>query len=563
MKKVLLFFAMVFAACTAFAETKDVTFDIGVTKGISYTGEDGSPVAGHQVVTLDGVTIESDIDAIWSSQYRFYKNSVNTFSTAKGEIVKIEFTCTAAGTANYGPGNFTAEDGEYTYEDKVGTWTGSAASVTLTAATNQVRATKVVVTVDLGDAPAAVQVLSADDVVATSSYYIYTDARGGLTLDDANATTLRGTSEPNKEAQEVDGTNPLQQFAFINWEGELYLYSVGAGKFVNKAKTGKLEDTPEDPVYFRFADESTVVMYYDDSFNFNLGGSKQVTIDTWGAVESKKDAGNSWKIMPAAAFDPTPIIAALEDAKNSSTDITYKYMVDGKLWKTVTSTQKKGETVAAPEAQDFANILGYDEEAVVAEGLEVIVNCEENLPFEVTTDMTAPVYGYLRGHSNQIRYIYVDENGMGKDERVNEEKTEFEDNYVWCITGNLVDGFELYNLKHGVLRAAEGQTSVNGEASSVWQLRPGTAGSALTENFFALWQEDVTYLNCQGDLKYWDDNDQGSTFVFVVLSPEQIVSVESVATETTVAPLFDLTGRRVAAPVKGQLYIQNRRKMIF
>jgi phage baseplate assembly protein gpV len=38
------------------------------------------------------------------------------------------------------------DGGEYTYSGAVGTWTGNAASVVFTAASNQVRATQIVVT---------------------------------------------------------------------------------------------------------------------------------------------------------------------------------------------------------------------------------------------------------------------------------------------------------------------------------------------------------------------------------------------------------------------------------
>ena len=40
------------------------------------------------------------------------------------------------------------DGGDYTYADAVGTWTGSATEITFTAATNQVRASQIVVTID-------------------------------------------------------------------------------------------------------------------------------------------------------------------------------------------------------------------------------------------------------------------------------------------------------------------------------------------------------------------------------------------------------------------------------
>ena len=55
-------------------------------------------------------------------------------------------TCTANGSAKQGPGCFTG-DNYNASTGKEGTWSGNAASLTLTASSNQVRATKVEVTI--------------------------------------------------------------------------------------------------------------------------------------------------------------------------------------------------------------------------------------------------------------------------------------------------------------------------------------------------------------------------------------------------------------------------------
>ena len=66
-----------------------------------------------------------------------------------GLITKIEFNCTASGTTQYGPGNFKAASGTYTYSGKKGTWVGNSGSVVLTASGSQVRATSITVTMQL------------------------------------------------------------------------------------------------------------------------------------------------------------------------------------------------------------------------------------------------------------------------------------------------------------------------------------------------------------------------------------------------------------------------------
>lgn len=128
-----------------FAQTT-VTFD--VTKDKSASAD-----PGKVSITKDGVTIATT-EGIFGNglQYRIYKSQTFTATSTESNIQKIEFTCTASGTTKYGPGCFTNPTaGTYTYDGKVGTWVGDAASVSLTASLNQVRATKIVVTIGSTD----------------------------------------------------------------------------------------------------------------------------------------------------------------------------------------------------------------------------------------------------------------------------------------------------------------------------------------------------------------------------------------------------------------------------
>lgn len=144
MRKTLRFLLLSFLVMicgVSFAQTT-VTFDVAVDKSASAD-------AGEVSITKDGVTIATTQGIFGNgSQYRIYKSQTFTVTSTEGNIQKIEFTCTASGTAKYGPGCFTDPTaGTYTYDDKVGTWVGDAASVSLTASLNQVRATKIVVTI--------------------------------------------------------------------------------------------------------------------------------------------------------------------------------------------------------------------------------------------------------------------------------------------------------------------------------------------------------------------------------------------------------------------------------
>ena len=129
-----------------------VTFDADVDKGNA--SEDSSNQTPYSV-SKGGVTLDVTKGIIGKyndeCHYRVYQNESLTITSTVGNIVSVEFTCTANDDAKYGPGNFAVDGGSYTYSGPVGTWTGDAASVVFTASTAQVRASQIVVTIAEGD----------------------------------------------------------------------------------------------------------------------------------------------------------------------------------------------------------------------------------------------------------------------------------------------------------------------------------------------------------------------------------------------------------------------------
>ena len=80
-------------------------------------------------------------------QVSIYAGASLTITAPEGmKIEKIEFTCTAeVGSEKYSPDHLSSDAGNYSAEGNVGTWTGSANSVTFTA-NKQVRITAIVIT---------------------------------------------------------------------------------------------------------------------------------------------------------------------------------------------------------------------------------------------------------------------------------------------------------------------------------------------------------------------------------------------------------------------------------
>lgn len=182
-------------ASFSFAQTT-ITFDPQTDKGAN------SETAAKGSVTKDGVTIETSNGMLGAQnyktkayEYRFYKSSNMTVTSTVGTITKVVFTCTASGTTKFGPGCFelsTGSTGEYTSKDKIGTWVGAATTFSLTASTDQVRCTKVEVTVSDNGSVVAAPVVSGEESFFDKTTVTITAGEGAdiyYTVDGSDPTT--------------------------------------------------------------------------------------------------------------------------------------------------------------------------------------------------------------------------------------------------------------------------------------------------------------------------------------------------------------------------------------
>ena len=175
MRKLFTLFTMCLLATAAWGQTV-ITFVAGETVGQQPS------VSTEDEMSLDGITIHTTYGAFAAAQYRFGKNSTTTVTSSVGNIVKIEFVCTTDNPAS----GFSEPAG---MED--GVWEGSEGTVTFVAGNKQVRATKIIVTVDGGGLsapsikPAAGTYYNPIEVNITCSTR---DAKIYYTLDGSNPT---------------------------------------------------------------------------------------------------------------------------------------------------------------------------------------------------------------------------------------------------------------------------------------------------------------------------------------------------------------------------------------
>ena len=181
--------------------------DITITPG-DFTAVETSDYS----VTKDGITVSVVGSTVTADQMRIFKGKTITISSSVGNISKIVFTCTASGDAKYGPGSFNAQDG-YTFEDKTGTWTGSASEVVFTAEKNQVRATEIVVTVGGGD----VDTRTATTIEFADGFETRATCGKDESIKLPSAMVMAGTNElddrdvtwslSNEDLAQIDGKN--------------------------------------------------------------------------------------------------------------------------------------------------------------------------------------------------------------------------------------------------------------------------------------------------------------------------------------------------------------------
>ena len=140
MKKFLSLLALTLMSLSALGAT--VTF----TPATVHTSA-GEPTT----LSLDGVKINCTAGMFTrTDHYRFYANSTTTITSTVGRITKVEITCTGTPGNSHAPDLFTGEGYTYTPYGYVGTWEGLSDTISLTA-TAQVRATKIVVTLEGGE----------------------------------------------------------------------------------------------------------------------------------------------------------------------------------------------------------------------------------------------------------------------------------------------------------------------------------------------------------------------------------------------------------------------------
>ena len=214
----------------------------------------------------------------------------------------------------------------------------------------------------------------------------------------------------------------------------------------------------------------------------------------------------------------------------AAVNVTYNYVLDGTVKKTVIVEQAVGSAYAAP-AIDYVEFT-YPDGEVTAETTTVDVICTQNLPFAVSTDYANATWYYMTIRSNNQKYIARSESAP----YTNSKTITAGDNGLWAFKGNVFDGIQVINKGAGdgsTLGYAGTATGANvsmAEGETTWTIEEGNGGFILGQG------ENVYAHDYSSNLQIWNNtaaaSDAGSAFN--VFTAEELTNTQKTALQTLI-----------------------------
>ena len=374
------------------------------------------------------------------------------------------------------------------------------------------QATITVTGLDLAEPVDPSIVTSPEQISGTGLYTLVPmDAGRGVIYADASSTHLTTTGSANANA-------PAQQFMFAENGGKMYLYCVGAGKFVNdEGKYLNLTAAPGHYITVEAAPTSgymLIKMNGSDLINVSTGWTYGALAD-WNSV----DAGNQLvvKYIDEAS---TETIEALQAAFDTTAEITYSFVYGGNEIITQTVQGVKGEPY--PAFDTAALTIPYGVTATVPSGtvtddetvtVELTVGA---LPFEYVASGEPTTWYYAKIHSNFPSYMVSQ--GVGNNlpwkiggELITSVEEGNEDAYTWGFVGDLWTGFKIVNRAGGAIKSTgSGNVTMVDVADATAFIVMNSA--AANDGFCMLNATAGQYMNAQNvGINHWGEADAGST----------------------------------------------------
>ncbi len=380
-----------------------------------------------------------------------------------------------------------------------------------------------------------------------------TSSTGVICVPGTGATMLYMSTHASA-TQDIDATNINQRFAFLTTEnGDTYLYSLGAQKFVADNGTGTTllsEVTTECNVRFLASTGSAKENY---PLVVEVGGDYLcISNDSWWGdygyvVTNWNDTGDAGCMMAVVAYDPTAeeleLIAAANELLSTAATIVYEYKYNGNTLATQEAVAVKG--AAYPDLAIPALPLGYVVTGTKPSGtvsgnetVTIALSIDNNeVPFAFVEDGTpttwyyAQMHAYTTGGYNYRWFIAPAEDGTSIRTQDHEFAANETDAHLWGFVGTVEGGFKMVNKGSG-----DAIKSANSGVAQMSSVADATAfiamGSQIGADWFCMKNPAGNYLNSQGTvanatncdfvIKHWSANDGGSSFYLTEYVDEDV-----------------------------------------
>ena len=278
----------------------------------------------------------------------------------------------------------------------------------------------------------------------------------------------------------------------------------GEGNFLGANSWNTRIDETSAKYWTVTATEIDGATYYKFSQDFsNLTGSMGYDSGASGASLYCNKAGAQWALVPV----PDDVVT-----------VTFNYYLDGgtEIYATQSVQGISGTAYASPVLDyttgSVSGVFGKNDEAVS-------VQITSALPFQVSPDKDHLIWQALgiRPSNRICKFQYDGDDQIVSAPEVSNSSAEgFTDNQLWAFTGNLVDGFKIYNKAAGAdkwLRknGSEAQVSATDD-NNVWFVAAPNANANAdlsTDCCFHLANNNDCFNLQDGCVKFWWDKDVG------------------------------------------------------
>lgn len=373
----------------------------------------------------------------------------------------------------------------------------------VTAQTNEVKKIK------LGN-----QVTALADFEDGGYYLMFNTGRGTFLNEHADGSLW--LDYPHALAEFDNSTTESNFVVKLMKSGENWKFQLNSGKFIPVLSHGGAMSSSET------AAEFSVGVYAEGHFYINGTGGNNYQLNGNGTNGSVGSSGTltGWDKSNNAGGNSDYQFYRVEMETVQTVTVTYIYQLNGREYARREEVLAINAELPAAPVLDYLVVDSYDVETgtVIDKDTTVRLTCHESLPFVASENFSDATWYAIDIHSNNQPYYwkYEADNDVNVQTpvTVTSSKEVIADEYLWCFSGNLIDGFKIYNKAAGEGKTLHwsGSNFTLGEvtADNSFKLVASTAISGAT--CFTL--DGSNYVNHNGALKKHNEPDYGSSCRF-------------------------------------------------